>query len=86
LFAPALTAARRVTPALLQRGRQHAGSILTAPCFFGIFFNLLMDIAILGDVPSAEAQSTMYWSPQERQLVSLSAFNRALFSLSKIQA
>jgi hypothetical protein len=51
-------AARRVTPSLPQRGRQHAGSIPLPPRWLWFFINLLVIIAI-GDDESGRRGSTM---------------------------
>jgi hypothetical protein len=63
LFFPVIrlfsAAARRVTPSLPQRGRQHVGSILLPLLLLRFFINLLMIIALLGDDESGGSGSTM---------------------------
>jgi hypothetical protein len=54
----------RVTPSLPKRGRQHAGSIPLPPSFSEDFINLLMIIAIFGDVRVAGAEARCGGAPK----------------------
>jgi hypothetical protein len=70
LFANSLTGAGRVTPSLPQRGKQPKGSIPLTPPFVGVLINL-SKISLYWGCPSGGGGCTIYWSSQERLLVSL---------------